>query len=178
MSSFVINFLQTQTMLMCSFLLVGMEWLAFVPVYRPWFSQAEILKNIALPFFRDGKQHRITSKNITSTKSETHNPSPSRKIWRKKNSQAKRQERKQKEFQPSNEDKGDKKEQLLEGKAATKKKEKNILHVFGQLFAEEWIRNVRCKGWPYENWAEHEWTVNYYVLNFCRLNVWDGSNFK
>jgi len=44
----------------------------------------------------------------------------------KKSSQAKRQERKQKEYQPSNEAKGSKKEQLLEGKDATKKKEKNF----------------------------------------------------
>jgi hypothetical protein len=83
-SSFAINLLQTRTLLMCCFLYVCMEWLAFLPVYRPWSSQAEILKNIGLSFLRNGKLQRITSKNINSAKSETHNPSPSRKIWGKK----------------------------------------------------------------------------------------------
>lgn len=46
----------------------------------------------------------------------------------KKGSQAKTQERKQKEYQPSNEDKGDKKK-LLEGKAATTRKK--TLHILG-----------------------------------------------
>lgn len=70
-------------------------------------------------------------KNINSAKSETYNPSPSRKIWRKKGNQAKRQERKQNEYQPSNEDKRGKKKQLLEGKAATTKKgKKKTLPVF------------------------------------------------
>jgi len=62
----------------------------------------------------------------------------------KKGSQAKRQERKQKEYQPSNEDKGDK-TKLLEGRAATTLKK--TLHIFGQPFAEEgrsqWPRDLR-----------------------------------
>jgi len=65
---------------------------AFLPVYRPWSSHTEILKNIGLcfyPSFVNGKQHRITSKNINSAKSETYNPSPSRKIWKKKETKPK-----------------------------------------------------------------------------------------
>jgi hypothetical protein len=91
-------------------------------VYRPWYSQAEILKNIGLSFLRNGKKHRITSRNVKSAKSETHNQSPSSKICRRKKASSQRTAKETKEYQPSNEDKGDEKKLLLEGKAATKKK--------------------------------------------------------